>query len=452
MARAPQRPAGRGWARLTIRLPPPLLLGLLYIVLAVAGAAILHLPFAQRMPGSFGDTFFTAVSAVTLTGLSVVDISSRFTMAGQAILLVLIQLGGIGVMTVTILVLVALGAQINLGQQHMLREDLDRTDLRDLLGFVRSIAVVVLVCEAIGMILLATAFVPILGTRQGLWHALFYAVSGFNNAGFSLYSDSMARFALNWPIAVILPLLWIIGGLGYSVIIELVRVRSWSGLSLHTRIMLAGSLGLTIWGFAAFCILEWTNPETLGSYFRVSDRLLLAWFQSVAPRSSGFSTLDPARMHDATAILQMSLMVIGAGPASTGGGLKVTAVVVLLLATIAFFRRRTEASIFGRTLDTELVMKVLALTVISMILLLTGTFLLSATHDHDFIDILFESVSALNTVGLSRGITGDLNGWGRACVIAMMLVGRIGPLTLGYLLATRAPPRVRYPKGTVYIG
>ncbi len=452
MARNRRFPRLGDWRSLAVRLPPPAFLALLYLALIGLGTLLLKVPFAHELPVSWGEALFTAASAVTVTGLVVIDPGQSFTLFGEAVLLVLIQLGGLGLMTFAVLVLVSLGLPIRLGHQHVLREDLDRTNLHDLVDFAFRIARLAITIELIGAAALATVFVPAHGWETGIWHALFHAVSAFNNAGMALYPDNLTGFATNPIINVVIPALFILGGLGYAVLLDIGRTRVWRKYSLHTKMMLVGTLILSLWGFVAIAVLEWHNPGTLARYPAWGDRLWLAWFQSVSPRTAGFNTLDLGQMHDATALIVISFMVIGAGPASTAGGIKVTTVMVLILATIAFFRRQATISLFGRSLDPEQVMKVLALTTLSLVLLVTSIFALALAHDGEFLDLSFEVASALGTVGLTRGETMELDSVGRAVIIAMMYFGRIGPLTIGFFLATRRPPRVRYPKASVFIG
>lgn len=224
------------------------------------------------------------------------------------------------------------------------------------------------------------------------------------------------------------------------------------GWSLHTKIMLLGTAILIPWSVGMFALLEWTNPDTLGQFDSTVTRLTVSWFQGVTTRTAGFNTLDIAAVHDDTAILLISLMLIGGGPTSTAGGIKVTTFVVMILATVAFFRRQTQLRAFRRSIGLEQVLKVMALTSISMGVVFVGIFLMTASHEGHFLELSFEVASAFGTVGLSRGFTDDLTGFGRAVIIAIMFLGRVVPLTLGFFLATRTTPRVRYPEGRVYLG
>lgn len=440
------------FTRRTIDIPPPAVLALLYAILIVAGAVLLKVPGAAHAPFSWSDAIFTATSAVTVTGLVVVDTGSHFTLFGQAVILVLIQLGGLGLMTFAVLVLSMLGLQIGVPHRVFLREDLNQTSISDLVWLVRVILRVVLLCESVGMVILAFVFVPEFDWWPGLWHALFHTVSAFNNAGFGLFSDSLSRWAGNPVVNVTIPALFIIGGIGFSVLSDAYRSRHWRRLSLHSKLMIVGTVALIGWSVAAFAVLEWSNPLTLGQFPGASDKLIASWFQAVTTRTAGFNTVDIGAIHDSTALMFISLMLIGGGSTSTAGGIKVTTFILLLLATVAFFKRRSTLHAFGRSLGHEEVLKVLALTVLSLLIVMTGTFIIAISHDGDFLDLAFEVASAFGTVGLSRGATDALDSVGRAVIIVTMFVGRIGPLTLGFFLAARIPPRIRYPSSQVYLG
>ena len=435
-----------------LRLPPPAILTLLYAGLVVVGAMMLKLPFAAEGPVRWSAAVFTSASAVTVTGLVVIDTGSHLTGFGQAVVATLIQLGGLGLMTFAVLVLSSLGLPIGLPQRITLREDLRQTSLRDLFVLVRLIIVVVVVCEVAGALALAFVFVPDRGWGEGLWYAVFHSISAFNNAGFALWPDSLTPYATHPLVNLVVPALFITGGIGFAVIADLWTKRAWGPLMLHSKLMLVGTTALIAWGVSAFAVLEWTNPGTLGAYDSAWDKLLVSWFQGVTPRTAGFNTVDIGATHDVTSFLIISLMLVGGGPTSTAGGIKVTSFLVLLLATVAFFKRRSELTAFGRSIPLEDVLKVTALTSVAILLVMAATFLVLLRHDGEFMDLAFEVASAFGTVGLSRGATGELDATGRAVIVFMMFAGRVGPLTLGFFLATRSRPRVRYPKSPVFLG
>ncbi|MCC5974339.1 MAG: Ktr system potassium transporter B [Rubellimicrobium sp.] len=431
---------------------PPLVLSLLYALLIIIGAAALKLPFSHATPITWSDAIFTSTSAVTVTGLVVIDTSSDLTVAGQMVLAFLIQMGGLGLMTFAVLVLGALGLPVGISGKIYLRDDLNQTSVSQLSRLVVTIAKVVLYCEFAGALLLAITFVPQYGILQGTWEAVFHAISAFNNAGFSTLRNGLLPYATDPLVNIVIPALFILGGIGYVVLHDLLRGRGRRTWSLHTKIMLAGTAVLIPFSVAMFAFLEWNNPATLGQYNNLLHRMTISWFQAVTPRTAGFNTTDISALHDSTSLMFISLMVIGGGPTSTAGGIKVTTFVVMMLATVAFFRRQTQLSAFGRSISLDQVLKVMALTAISLMVVFVGIFLLAASHEGDFLDVAFEVASAFGTVGLSRGFTEQLNDFGRAVIIAIMFVGRVGPLTLGFFLATKITPRVRYPEGKVFLG
>ncbi|MDR6267172.1 TrkH family potassium uptake protein [Roseobacter sp. N2S] len=447
---SPRIPVPQGW-RLP-NLPPPMMLALLYLFCILLGALLLLLPFANTGGVTLGDAIFTSASAVTVTGLAVVDTGSTFSLFGQFVIMVLIQLGGLGLMSFAVLVLSAMGIPIGMPQRLILREDLNHTSLHNLTAIVRIILVVSLTCELLGTALLAFVFVPEFGWAEGLWNALFHSISAFNNAGFALFPDSLSQWVDDPVINLVIPALFILGGLGFVVVADLFSTRSWGRLTLHSKLMIVGTAIFILFAWFFFAALEWNNPGTLGQLPTVGAKLWASWFQAVTPRTAGFNTLDTSAMHDSTTMMTMFLMIIGGGSASTAGGVKVTTVIVLLIASVAFFRRRTEIQVFGRSLGVEEIMKVMALATVSTVVIFVAIFIVSISHDGEFIDLVFEVTSAFGTVGLSRGATSELDSIGRALIICLMFLGRVGPLTLGFFLATRSVPRVKYPKGQIHLG
>ena len=434
------------------RLPPPAFLALVYLCLILAGTLLLLLPIAHA--GEVGplDAFFTATSAVTVTGLVVVDTGSAFTVFGQAVIALLIQLGGLGLMTFAALLLVSLGVSIGMPTRVILSEELGQTSVTALLRLSKLILGFALLAEAIATAILMIRFVPLHGFWDGLWHSIFHAVSALNNAGFSTFPDSLMSHVSDPAVTLTIALLFILGGLGFVVLGDIWQKRRWSKLSLHSRLMIVGSLVLLLGGWLVIAVLEWDNPGTLGGLDGAGARLLAAFFESATTRTAGFNSLDTSALENDTTLVVMALMFIGGGSTSTAGGIKVTTAIVLVLATIAFFKRRDRLHVFGRSLGLDEVLKVMALVTISLALIFAALFLTAITWKGDMLDLTFEVVSAFGTVGLSRGATGELDTFGRLVICAVMFLGRVGPLTLGFFLATRSQARVAYPKGQVYLG
>lgn len=436
-----------------IRLSPPEILLLGFALLCAAGALLLWLPGSATRALSWHEALFMATSAVTVTGLSVIDVGRDLTFIGQLVTLVLIQIGGLGFMTFAALTVQLLGARLPLQQQNLVRTSLGEIAFSDIRGLVKLVILFALFVEGLGTALLATHWVPEYGWSMGLWHSVFHAVSAFNNAGFSTWSDSLVREVSDPLVNGIVTLLFIVGGLGFVVVSDIYRQRRWSRLAMQTRVVLLATLWLNLIAMAILLSLEWSNPHTLGGMSDLFTRLQAAWFQAVTPRTAGFNTLDTASLTNASTLLTMLLMFIGAGSSSTASGIKISTFVVLLLTARAFYRNTEYPTAFGRSIPQETVIKAITVALAGVLLVFLTLFGLTITdHDKPFLDLAFESVSAFGTVGLSRGITGDLSLPGQLLLGLTMLLGRVGPLSVGYFLATRQTRGMRYARGDIQIG
>lgn len=410
------------------------------------------LPVSTLSPIRLSDAVFTATSAITVTGLVVVDTGAVFSPFGQGIVMLLIQLGGLGLMTFAVIVLSSLGLQIGISQRQYLREEMGLKSFSGVLDLVWVIFKIVLLCELAGIVILASVFVPEFGWMDGLWQSAFHSISAFNNAGFSLFPDSLMGYVDRPALLLTISAQFIIGGLGFAVLSDMLVFGKWHKFSLHTRLMLVGTAALITISCLGYGLLEWRNPATLGELDSLGQKLSAIWFEGVTPRTAGFNSMNTAAITDATTLMTMILMVIGGGSTSTAGGIKVTTAVILILATLAFFKNSGRMRAFGYSVGHEQGLKVMALLTISLFVILAGIFLIAATHDIDFLVVAFEVTSAFGTVGLSQGATGELNDFGRAVICVIMFLGRLGPLTLGFFLATKTPPRVKYPEGQVFLG
>lgn len=268
----------RRFARRLGRLPPPLILALLYAVLIVAGAVLLMLPAARTVPITWSDAVFTSASAVTVTGLVVIDTGADLTIFGQAVVAFLIQMGGLGLMTFAVLILAALGLPVGITGKIFLRDDLNQTSISQLSQLVLTIFKVVVICELMGAALLALVFVPEYGFWRGLWESVFHSISAFNNAGFSTFPNGLVPYATNAIVNIVIPALFIIGGIGYVVLHDVFSTKRWRAWSLHTKIMLVGTAILIPWSVGMFALLEWTNPGTLGQFDSIAAKLTVSWF------------------------------------------------------------------------------------------------------------------------------------------------------------------------------
>lgn len=435
---------------LTLSLPELLLLG--FLLLSSLGTLLLLQPIAAHQPLTWHQALFTATSAVTVTGLGVIDTSS-LTLFGQGVVLALIQIGGLGFMTCAALMMVLLGVRLPLHQKQLISESLDHTSFDALAHMVRLVIAFALIAETCGTLLLALTWVPDHGLAKGLWISAFHAISAFNNAGFSVWSDSLIQEVADPLVNGVISLLFIVGGLGFVVIAELANWRLGTGLSLHARIMLHATLWLILVAMASVLLLEWHNPATLGQLETLGAKLQAAWFQAVTPRTAGFNTLDTGALSAPSALLTMLWMFIGAGSGSTASGIKVTTFVVLLLVARAFLRGRARPEAFGRSLSDGTVMEAVAVALAGMLLIFGCLLALTITEPGQrFLDLAFEAVSAFGTVGLSRGVTAELSIPGQLILIVTMLLGRVGPISLGYLIAKRKVKGLRYAEGRVHIG
>ena len=287
---------------------------------------------------------------------------------------------------------------------------------------------------------------------EALYAGFFYTVSAFNNAGFALTSDNLMPYVGNKPINIIITSLIMIGGLGFIVLKDIIEKRSWRKVSVNTKVVVGTTIIINLVAFVLFWLLEHNNPDTLGK-LSFGDQLTAAWFQAITPRTAGFNTLPIEKLTDASTLLTMFLMFIGGGSLSTASGIKIGTFVILILTTWAFLRQRDHVIIYKRRIPDRLVRKSLALVSITMMLILLSVFILSIVEaEHPLEDVLFEVVSALSTVGLTRGLTTQLSHTGEIVIMFMMFAGRVGPLTLAYLIAMPKSSRVHYPETNVLVG
>ncbi|NOT85382.1 MAG: Ktr system potassium transporter B [Methylococcaceae bacterium] len=431
---------------------PPAIVAGSFLLLILIGGVILKTPWATTQPISWLAAFFTATSAVTVTGLTVIDTGSSYTLFGQCTLIILMQCGGVGLMTFAIFAILLMGERLSIHQQLVMTEALNQNGLQNVVRIAKEVVIYALVIEAIGMVLLSLCWVPEKGWSHGLFYALFHTVSAFNNAGFGLEPDNIVPYVSHTGVNLTLSGLFIIGGLGFSVLMDLREKRRFQTLRVHSKIMLVGTLVLNLVAMLVFFLLEYGNPTTLGKLPGLWEQLLASWFQAVTPRTAGFNSLDMAALTDGSVLLFMVLMFIGAGPSSTASGIKLSTAVVLLLATRTFLQRQDHVIAFGRTINQESIIKALAVTVCLGGCVFITLLLLTVTEHKPFLDVAFEVFSAYGTVGLSRGLTPQLSQPGQLLIMLSMFLGRIGPLSLGFILATPKKEGISYANTHVQIG
>ncbi len=437
-------------------LKPAQILMLGFAAVIAAGAILLTLP-AATINGrglSFVDALFTATSATCVTGLVVVDTQTTFSIFGKVVILSLIQVGGLGIMTMSTMIALILGKRIGLRERMVMQEALNVFSTAGVVRLTKMVLVVTLLIEGTGALLLWWRWWPDLGGAQALWYGVFHAVSSFNNAGFDLFGDfrSLTPFISDVAVNLIISSLIILGGIGFAVIADLHRKREFGKLTIHSKLALITTGWLILIGTILILFFELNNPLTLQP-LSWKGKLLAAYFQSVSPRTAGFNTLDLVSLHSVTQFLIVILMFIGASPGSTGGGIKTTTFGAILLTVWGTITGKSEVIIYERRLPRETIRKALVIVTTSMALVIAVTMALLITQKADFLALMFEATSAFGTVGLSMGVTPDLTPIGRLIIAFTMYAGRVGPLTVAFALTQQlGKANVKYLEEKIMIG
>jgi len=421
----------------------------------VLGTFLLKLPASTYGGVSWVDALFVSVSAASVTGLSSVDFPATFTHFGSTVVMILIQVGGLGIMTLTTLGALLVGRRVGFRDLLAVREELGSIDSpRNTGRLIGQIAGITLLVEAFGAVVLAFGFIRGgLGYGDGLFQAVFHAVMAFCNAGFpNLPDGDLVPYAGDPAVNLALVALIILGGLGFPVLVNLYHYRQARRLTLHSKLVLVTTVVLVLIGVSSVALLEWTNPATLGGN-PIGTRLWMALFQGVTPRTAGFSTVDYARMYDSTLLLQIALMFIGAAPTSTGGGVRVTTLALLFLVVLAQARGQEEVSAFGRRVPRQLIQKALVVLTLSALLVFVAALALMVSDGLSLLPAMFEATSAFGTVGLSLNVTPELSTFGKLLVAGVMFLGRIGPITLILALSARQKAKgYVFPQEDIAIG
>lgn len=451
--------ANRFIARLNLTAPQLVLLT--FTMAITIGTLLLLLPRAtitgRSMP--FVDALFTATSATCVTGLIVVDTGSYFSPFGQGIILALIQIGGLGIMSLTAFAAVVAGRGMGMRESAVMKDVLSSDFIGEVTKLLRNIALITVACETAGVLLLSRIWARDFATpMETFYYSLFHSISAFCNAGFSLFMNSLEGFADRADVVMTFAVLIIIGGLGFMVVSNLVssfvsRIRGnriQGRLSLHSKTVLAASGILLVFGTVFFFLLEGDRsiaPMPLG------ERVLSAFFTSVTARTAGFNTTSMSSIAIPSALLVMLLMFIGASPGGTGGGVKTSTFAVLISTLGSILRGRPNVEFFKRTLPQDVVNKAICVVILSLGLVFVTSLVVSVAESQPLTEVLFESVSAFGTVGLSRGLTRDLTTVSKIAIIITMFFGRIGPLTLGLAIRQRSrETSYSYPAERVMIG
>ncbi|NJN72355.1 MAG: ATPase [Limnothrix sp. RL_2_0] len=427
------------------------------------GALLLTLPFSMAS-GAWNDplvALFTSTSAVCVTGLIVVDTGTVFSTFGQCIILLLIQVGGLGYMTLSTVLMLLIGRRFDLAQKFAIKESFDQPYNQGTRTLIISIMATTLIGELTGVFLLFTRFSQDFGLSQGLWLSIFHSISAWNNAGFSIFSNSLVGYHESIIVNLAISMLIIGGGIGYEVIIEFYlwvrhrlqgKTRRFT-FSLNFEVVTMTTLWLLGLGTIAFLFVEWANPATVAN-MTWGEKAIAAWFQSVTTRTAGFNSIDIGQMTTAGLFITMGFMFIGASPSGTGGGIKTTTLSILANCTKSVLRGRHRVTIYRREIAYNIVIKAIAVVFGSATVITIATAIISfANPEIDLIQILFEVISAFATVGLSTGITASLSAIGKVVIICTMYCGRVGVLLLMSALIGEAPPsQTNYPEENLLVG
>lgn len=429
-----------------------------YVILILIGTILLSLPICHIGELAFIDALFTSASATCVTGLIVTSTSENFTFLGEFIILTLIQMGGIGYMSLVIIFFLFIRQSLNIDKKRAMKQSLDLPTLH-VRSFLKKILLFVLFIELVGAIILTIQFLKKFEFLDALWFGIFHSISAFNNAGFSLFTDSLMSYQSDTISLLTIGFLVILGGLGYFVLIEIYENRKFSKrFSIHTRIMLYGTIILIVSGMVLFLSIEWNNSKTFGN-LSFYEKILNAFFLSINFRTSGFNSIDIGALKDSSLFFSTLFMMIGGGQGSTAGGMKITTVAILIITVIYILKdSNQEPSIFKRTIEQKVINKALAIIIFSSFLVLCITLILVETQNLPFVKILFEVVSAFGTVGVSTG-NGDIlsfsqqfDTFGKSLIIILMIAGRLGVFAFGIILLGKAKTKhFKYPKGRIII-
>ena len=444
------------------KLNPALQIVLGFLTVILIGAFLLSLPISNINGDwfNFVDSFFTSTSAVCVTGLTVVDIMMQFTLFGQIVLLVLIQIGGLGFITLTTLLFLIIGKKITLKDRLAIKESLNQDDTAGVVKLVKKIVIFVFITEFIGALCLLPSFVNVYGWGQGIFKSIFVAISAFCNAGFDNLGTGGTSFASLGAFAndvfVLLPimLLIIIGGLGFFVLFDLPNIFKKKKLAFHTKVVLIATSILIFGGAILFAIFEWNNPSTLGN-LPFGQKIIHCLFYSITPRTAGFSIGNLADLSSSSLILTNILMFIGGSPASTAGGIKTTTFFVLLL--LLFKKQNNNGSIVikNKTISQKLINKAFKIFGLALAIIITSTMVICAIENLAFDVVLFEVISAISTVGLSINLTPLLCAVSKIIIAILMFAGRVGTLTLTIAISgnsSTSTQEIEYPDSKLVIG
>ncbi len=435
-----------------------------FIVVILTGALLLMLPISSRDGSSlpFLSALFTSTSATCVTGLIVADTGTYFSLFGQIVVILLIQIGGLGIMTMSMILFSFTGKKVSLHDRMSMAEGLGESRLQGVVRLTRGALLVTGITELTGAVLLAFRFIPQFGVAKGIWYSIFHSISAFCNAGFDLIGGyrSMTVYDKDPYVLMIIMGLIVAGGLGFGVILNMRNTRDARRLRLHSKMVLTGTAFLILCGTLLFLWIEYENPKTIGG-MNLFDKIVNSMFQSVTLRTAGFNSIDQLAMHDASKGVGILLMLVGGGPAGTAGGLKITTVFTLLLAARAYLRGKFETEAFGRTIPLEQTRRALTITLLGGLFLLGMATMLSFSEQDmpagslGLLNQLYEATSAFCTVGVSTGVSAAGSSVTRIILILLMYAGRVGLVTVALSLVestSRKEPVLHYPQEDILIG
>lgn len=446
------------------KLTAPQLILLAFFSLIIIGSLLLWLPIssADGKSVSFTDAFFTSATSVCVTGLVTLPTVSAWSVFGKIVILFLIQIGGLGVITVMAELMILVHRKIGIADRMLIQDSFNLNTMSGIVKFTKKVVFGTLAAEGVGALLYMTVFVPDFGIK-GVWYSVFNSVSAFCNAGIDIISEnSLCDYALNPIINIVTCLLIILGGIGYIVWWDVVRVikkrtkqkiKLWSSLTLHSKIALFTTAVLIVTGTVCFYIFEYGNPETMKG-LPVGDRILLSLFQSVTTRTAGFATVPQQNLTVPSSILSLLLMFIGGSPVGTAGGIKTVTFAVLAASAVSVIKNKNDVNMFGRRISISAVRKASAVAAVSFMIAFISSLLLSCVTNAPALDIFYETVSAAATVGLSRNLTASLNTAGKFIIAFTMYLGRVGPISLALAITgkTKNENIVKNPFEEISIG
>ena len=444
------------------RLQPVQILAIGFAITILTGALLLMLPISSALGQvtPFIDCVFVSTSATCVTGLVTVDTGTHWSVFGQVVIMLLIQIGGLGFMTFATLIAIVMGKRISFRERLIVQEAYNAFNVQGIVRMVLYVTGITFTIEFIGASLLSTQLIPRFGLKEGMFFSLFHAVSSFCNAGFDLFGGksgpftSITSFYDNPVIVLTIGGLIVLGGLGFAVIMDILHVRSLRKLSLHSKVVITTTLLLLVAGTVLFFIFEYGNSKTMGP-MDFKGKLLSSIFASITPRTAGFNSISTTDMTGASKFLTIILMFIGASPGSTGGGIKTTTAALIFLVVVSVIKGRDDAETFHKRIPRSLVCRAVAITVISFTLVVTVTMILSITETGNLETYLYEATSAFGTVGLTLGFTPSLTSIGKVAVLLTMYAGRVGPLTLALAFANKAQTAgttIKYPEDKILVG